>query len=49
MGLCRVELYLGEEQDYIAYIDLYVERANLTKYQRGFLGRITKMLDLPSQ
>lgn len=49
MGLCRVELYVWAEQDYIIYIDLFVERENLTRYQRNFLGRVTKMLDIPVQ
>ena len=49
MGVCRVELYLWAYQDYIVYVDLFVERANLTKYQRNFLSRVTKILSIPSQ
>ena len=47
MGLCRMVLYLGEDEETILYIDLNVEKSKLWSYQKRFLNFITTTLQLP--
>lgn len=47
MGLCRMVLYLWEDEGFVLYIDLNVEKAKLLSYQRRFLTTIKSTLSLP--
>lgn len=46
MWLCRVVLYIGEDEDTILYIDLNVEKSKLKWQQRKFLTAIKNSLVL---
>lgn len=44
MGMCVVELYLGEEKDYILTIKMKVEKNRLEKKQKDFINLIKKTI-----
>jgi len=44
MGICVVELYLGDEKDYILTIKMKVEKNKLEKQQRNFIPLIQKTI-----
>jgi hypothetical protein len=44
MGMCVVELYLGDEKDYILTIKMKVEKNKLEKQQRNFIPLIQKTI-----
>ena len=44
MGMCVVELYLGDEKDYILTIKMKVEKNKLEKQQKNFIPLIQKTI-----
>lgn len=48
MGLCRMVIYLWDDEDVVLYADLNVEKSKLQSYQKRFLNFITTTLQLPN-
>lgn len=47
MGLCRMVIYLWDDEDVILYADLNVEKTKLQLYQKRFLNIVASTLQLP--